>query len=319
MNKSAANEKISFHPRNKHQGQYNFEALCASLPDLAKYITTNVHGGETIDFSNPEAVIALNKALLFNHYNLKYWEIPENYLCPPIPGRAEYIHRIADVLAGSNFGKIPEGPNVKCVDVGVGANAIYPIIAHCEYGWSFIGSDIDEGALASAKEIFAQNDLSENLKVKKQSRDRDLLYGIIEKIDKVDLVVCNPPFHASAKDAKEGNERKNKNLGIETKGNSALNFGGQSNELYCPGGERQFVSKLIKESKNFAENVFWFSSLISKKDNVRDLQKAIKKLGATDVRTLNMAQGNKNSRVIMWTFLNQEEQLLWKNSRWTKR
>lgn len=319
MHKNKPVVKADFHRRNKHQGQYDFVALCKANPGLKQFVIENIHGIETVDFTNSEAVLALNKALLFDHYNLKFWDIPEGFLCPPIPGRAEYIHRVADVLAGSNFGSVPEGNDVKCVDIGVGANAIYSLIGHCEYGWSFVGSDVDDTALESAKEIFKQNGFSEHLKVKKQGRDRDMLYGIIEKIEKIDLVVCNPPFHASAAAALEGNKRKNKNLGIETNSEEKLNFGGQSNELFCPGGEKQFVSKLIKESKNFADNVFWFSSLVSKKDNVRDFEKAIKKLGATDHRVINMAQGNKNSRVVMWTFLNQEEQLLWKNSRWTKR
>jgi 23S rRNA (adenine1618-N6)-methyltransferase len=318
MSKANVAAKTSFHARNKHQGHYDFDVLSKAYPTLKSFITTNVHGNETIDFSNPNAVIALNKALLFSHYNLNYWDIPDNYLCPPIPGRAEYIHRVADVLAGSNFGKIPEGKGVKCVDIGVGANAIYPLIGHCEYGWSFIGSDIDDVSIASAKKVISENGFSEHIKVKKQGRPKDVLYGIIEKIEKIDLVVCNPPFHASSQQAEDGNARKNKNLGID-KPVSSLNFGGQSNELYCPGGEKQFVGKYIKESKNFAENVFWFSSLISKKDHVRDLQKAIKKLGATDTRVIDLTQGNKASRLIMWTFLNQEEQLLWKNSRWTKR
>ena len=317
MSKSKLALKPSFHPRNKHQGQYDFEALFKALPKLKPFVIKNIHGNDTIDFSDAKAVKALNTALLFSHYNLKFWDIPDAFLCPPIPGRAEYIHRVADVLAGSNFGRIPLGIEVKCVDIGVGANAIYPLIGHCEYGWSFTGSDIDDASIASAKKIFAENGFAEHLKVKKQGRTKDILYGVIEKIEKVDLVVCNPPFHASAKEAQAGNTRKNQNLGINNF-QEPLNFGGQSNELFCPGGEKLFVGKYIKESKNFSQNVFWFSSLISKKDHVRDLQKAIKKLGATDVRTIDLTQGNKASRLIMWTFLTQEEQLIWKNSRWIK-
>jgi 23S rRNA (adenine1618-N6)-methyltransferase len=35
-----------------------------------------------------------------------------NYLCPPIPGRADYIHYIADLLA-SNNGIIPKGHGIQ--------------------------------------------------------------------------------------------------------------------------------------------------------------------------------------------------------------
>jgi 23S rRNA (adenine1618-N6)-methyltransferase len=46
---------------------------------------------------------------------------------PPIPGRADYIHYIADLLATTNSG-IPKETEYKDWDIGVGANCIYPII-----------------------------------------------------------------------------------------------------------------------------------------------------------------------------------------------
>jgi hypothetical protein len=39
------------------------------------------HDIETIDFSDPYAVKALNKSLLTSYYNIKNWDIPEFYLC----------------------------------------------------------------------------------------------------------------------------------------------------------------------------------------------------------------------------------------------
>ena len=41
----------------------------------------------------------LNRAILMHHYGVKSWDIPAGYLCPPIPGRADYIHSVADLLA----------------------------------------------------------------------------------------------------------------------------------------------------------------------------------------------------------------------------
>jgi 23S rRNA (adenine1618-N6)-methyltransferase len=45
--------------------------------------------------------------LLISYYDIQKWDIP-HYLCPPIPGRADYIHYIADLLAESNNGIIPK-------------------------------------------------------------------------------------------------------------------------------------------------------------------------------------------------------------------
>jgi len=37
----------------------------------------------------------------------------------------------------------------------------------------------------------------------------------------------------------------------------------------------------------------------------------LKKLGATEIKTIPMHQGNKVTRVVAWTFLSKEEQLNW--------
>ena len=159
------------HPRNKHHGRYDFDELIKSSPELNKYVITNAYDDRTIDFFDPAAVKMLNKALLKHFYGIVFWDIPENYLCPPIPGRADYMHHIADLLADdkhsgsksrNNFflseGSAPaHGNEVKCLDIGVGANCIYPIIGCMENGWTFIGSDIDPVAVESAKNIVRKN------------------------------------------------------------------------------------------------------------------------------------------------------------------
>ena len=82
-------EKSGLHPRNPHRFNYNFEALGKACPDLQNVVFTNEHKIVTIDFSNPEAVKTLNKAFLIAEYDIQNWDIPANYLCPPIPGRAD--------------------------------------------------------------------------------------------------------------------------------------------------------------------------------------------------------------------------------------
>lgn len=161
--------KSRLHPRNKHRERYNFNQLISSSPDLAQHVKPNRYGDESIDFSDPKAVLALNKALLKHYYGIISWDIPDGYLCPPIPGRADYIHHIAELLAQHNFGKIPTGKNIKCLDIGVGANCVYPIIGNHEYGWSFIGSDIDAVSLDSAQKIVDSNPtLSNNVELRYQ-------------------------------------------------------------------------------------------------------------------------------------------------------
>lgn len=309
--------KSKLHPRNKNKGRYDLKALKLSSPELEAFVALNKYGDESVDFSNPEAVKALNKAILKHHYKTDFWDIPEGYLCPPIPGRADYIHHIADLLCGSNYGKIPTGSKIKCLDIGVGANCIYPIIGQEEYGWSFIASDIDPVAIESAEDIVENNSqLNDKVDCRLQNNTKDHFYGVIAKDEKFDLSICNPPFHSSAEDAQSKSQRKLDNLNKKKVKKVVLNFGGQSNELWCDGGEERFVKNMIRQSKKFSKNGFWFSSLISKESILNSIQKTLKEVGAVEVKTIPMGQGNKISRVVAWTFLSKAEQKEWKDTRW---
>ncbi len=311
--------KSKLHPRNPHNGPYDLDKLVAAVPELAEYLTQNVRGEKTVMFAEPQAVLLLNKALILTHYDIKYWEIPEGFLCPPVPGRADYIHYMADVLAGSNFGNLPEGKKVTCLDIGVGANCIYPIIGTHAYGWNFIASDCDTRAKKGAIEIVDNNKrLKGKVEVKLQPNMKDILYGIIDHSSKIDLMVCNPPFHASRAAAKESSLRKQSNLQKKTVEQSVLNFGGMGGELWCEGGERRFVSDLIRESKKFADSVFWFSTLVSKQSNLKAYEDALDYNKATEIRVIAMSQGNKSSRILTWTFFDAEQKKAWREERWGK-
>lgn len=309
--------KPRLHPRNKHRERYDFKLLIASCPELAPFVKVNAYNDESIDFFDPEAVKMLNKALLMHYYDIGYWDIPVGYLCPPIPGRADYIHHIADLLGSCNHGKIPTGNRIKCLDIGVGANCVYPIIGTKEYGWSFIGSDTDPVSIESACKIVGMNPhLKEKIEIRHQNIPNDIFNGIIQNGELIDLTVCNPPFHASLKDAQSGTLRKLNNLNSKRVTKTILNFGGQNCELWCEGGEERFVSDMIRQSKRFAQSCFWFSTLISKESNLKSVYEALKKAEAIVVKTIPMGQGNKISRIVAWTFLTKERQKEWINRRW---
>ena len=306
-----ATEKKQLHPRNKHQGRYNFEELTSKSEELSVFVRPNPYGDLSIDFSNPDAVKALNTALLKTHYNLEFWDIPQGFLCPPIPGRADYIHYIADLLSQQNSNNIPTGKKIDALDIGVGANCIYPIIGNHEYGWSFIGSDITRTAIVSAEKIIDNNkQLSKAVKLRLQQNKRFIFTGILN--EKVDVTICNPPFHRSLKEAQKANNRKTKNLGLK----KDLNFGGQHNELWCEGGELKFIRDMVFESRRFKTDCFWFTTLVSKKENLKPIYRTLKKVEATEVKTIEMGQGNKSSRIVCWTFLSPKEQSKWIVEKW---
>lgn len=309
-------EKHFLHARNKHRFNYDFKTLVASCAELKPFVFVNDYGTETIDFSHPDAVKTLNKSLLVHFYKITLWDIPEGYLCPPIPGRADYIHYAADLLASVNYQNIPSGKKVKVLDVGVGANCIYPIIGHQEYGWSFVGSDIDELAVRAAKNIVNGNaPLKNKVEIRWQNIKNQIFKGVINPNEVFDLTICNPPFHASEQEAKESAQRKNINLGNKKHIASSLNFGGKNNELWTQGGEIAFITKMIEESKLYKDHCFWFSSLVSKSENLDMIYAMLKRIGVAETRTANMQTGNKVTRIVAWTFLEQSAQQAWQVKR----
>ncbi len=293
-------EKPLFHVRNKYQGFYDFDRLIGILPELSRYVSTNKVGKLNIDFANPVAVKLLNKALLFSQYPLVFWEIPKNYLVPPIPSRAEYIHQIADLLSNENAHR--SFKNVNILDIGTGANCIYPIIGYLEYGWNFVGSEIDLRAIEAAKLNIEKNTiLKSGIEIRIQEDQKNILKGVIKKEDFFDCTICNPPFHGSLEEAREGTLRKLKNL--KGKKEIILNFGGQNSELWCRGGEIGFIIKMIIESTEFKNQCRWFTTLVSKKENLPRIYKMLKKVEVTLIKTIILNVGNKKSRVIAWTFM----------------
>ncbi len=295
-----------FHPKNKHQEGYDFSKLCKTYPTLNEFVFENKHQTITINFSNPKAVKALNTALLLLHYNISYWDFPDDNLCPPIPGRVDYIHHLADLLEISNSTK-----DNKILDIGTGASCIYPLLGNTAYNWQFVGTDIDKKALENAQYIIDKNKLTKEIELRYQSDKSHILKGILSVTDRFDAVLCNPPFHDSDEAASAATKRKLKGLGKE--GEFLRNFGGKNNELWCKGGERTFINTYIYESSLFKKQCRWFSTLVSKKENIRPIKVLLKKFKAIEVKTISMHQGNKITRIVMWTFLNEEEQKNWKN------
>ncbi|WP_372745837.1 23S rRNA (adenine(1618)-N(6))-methyltransferase RlmF [Lutibacter sp.] len=291
------------HFNNIHNDDYNFTDLCEAYKDLKNFVFVNQYGTETIDFANPKAVKAINTALLFKYYNISFWDFPDDNLCPPIPGRVDYIHYLSDLLKAS---KINE--NVSVLDIGTGASCIYPLLGNAVYNWSFVGTDIDKKSLDRAEKIVKKNNLTKVIKLKQQKDATHIFDGILTADDKFSATMCNPPFYKSQEEAMQENARKLEGLG---KTEVTRNFSGKQQELWYKGGEKAFIHTYLYESSMFKTNCFWYSTLVSKKENAESMLSSLKKLGATKIKTIPMSQGNKVTRIVAWTFLTEQEQLNW--------
>ena len=285
--------KKDLHPRNKHRNGYDFVELIRENRRLNAFMFENKFKVRSIDFSDPKAVKELNRSLLRSHYGIHYWDFPDENLCPPIPGRVDYIHYIADLLEEDKSSK-----DVKVLDIGTGATCIYPLLGAKEYNWKFVGSDVDRDSLVSAQKIIDKNNLNDDIELRYQHDKQQILKGIIQEEDAFTLTICNPPFYKSEAEAKGANARKSRNLG----NNAVRNFAGNNNELWYTGGEKAFLHNYLYESSLYPKQSLWFTSLVSKKENVESLRKSAEKLNAKTFKVIPMHQGNKVTRVVAWQF-----------------
>ncbi len=329
VSKTMKNDKNKgLHPRSLHNEKYDFNVLIKSTPELEKFVTTKQNGELSINFSKPEAINLLNKSLLHHYYGIEKWNVPKGHLCPPVPGRADYIHLIADLLSSTNTEEIPTGENVKGLDIGVGASCIYPLIGNRTYGWKFVGSDIDSDSINSSKSIVKANKNIKMgaIKLRFQPEKNNIFDNMIQSGEKFDFTMCNPPFHASEEDAELAAQTKIKNLERNAKKNgqevsqsnkSQTTFGGNHNELIFPGGEVEFIKSMIQQSTHKKPNVLWFTVLVSKASNLDTIYGLLKDSQVEEYRTLNMQHGNKESRIVAWTFQNDDQKATW-SKKWTK-
>jgi 23S rRNA (adenine1618-N6)-methyltransferase len=340
------------HTRNEFQGSYDMENLCKAYEPLLEFIVENPYSTttkQTIQFDNPHAVRALNAALLATDYQITSWQqhLPMYCLTPPVPGRADYIHHVADILGESKASAdadadadsspvFPTGPLVRGLDIGTGASLIYPLIGTSTYGWSFVATDVSTESLQAAAQIAKANSLDEVIDIRQQKKRTRILAGILEPKEKIDFIMCNPPFYESREAFEQESERKVRNLAVAkskrgvttttsaspensttntTTTGSSNNFGGTASELWYPGGELAFISTMIDESRQIPKQCLWFSSLVSRRDHVPRLQAMLQKAkGAVvvrDTRVVTMGQGRKSSAILFWSFYNREEQKNW--------
>jgi 23S rRNA (adenine1618-N6)-methyltransferase len=274
------------HQRNIHRYGYDFVKLAKTHPALESHLITTESGAFSIDFSKATSILEFNTALLKLHYGIKYWKLPANTLYPPIPGRADYLHHLADLIGkGAKKG----------LDIGCGASAIYPILGNAIYDYEMVGTDVDETSYNHAQDNTAKNDA---IRIRHQADRSNIFKDMILPGERYDFTMCNPPFYTSKEEADKVNVKKQRNLGTVE---NSRNFSGASHELYCNGGEALFIKRMIKESAQFKEQVGWFSCLVAKSQHLKPLEKQLTKAGAS-YHIIPMESGNKKSRFIAWKF-----------------
>jgi len=274
----------------------DFSILINIFQELKKYIKEKKEKDEinefTFDWSNNNLSLLMTKCILNYYFDIKYYSIPNNFLIPPVPSRLNYLNTINTLLTSYNaLNNNNKQNNVIGIDIGTGANLIYPLLGYSLYKWIFICSEINNDAYENAKTIITNNKLEENIKLIKQKYKNLIFVGIINKEEKYFFTMCNPPYY----DYEEEIKKEDKNRDCQ------YNF----DEIYYKNGEIGFFDEYFEESICYKKNVFLFTILIGKKTNVQIILDKIsndKNIKFYDMKRIQT--GNNMRYIIYWSFFN---------------
>ncbi|GLI79717.1 hypothetical protein PoHVEF18_008057 [Penicillium ochrochloron] len=290
------------HARSLYKNDMDFAALALQSRDFAKHLRFN---GQ-LDFHDEAAVRQLTISLLEHDFGLKV-ELPNDRLCPPVPNRLNYIIWVQDLLdtaAGTVKDSYDPDREVVGLDVGTGCCSIYPLLG-CKTRpkWKFVATDIDEQNARTAKENVVRNELESRIQIVKTDPEGPL-FPIDEFNQKtLDFTMCNPPFYTSQEEMLSSAETK-----------SHVPFSactGAAVEMIAPGGEVEFVTRMINESLHLQDRIPWYTSMLGKLSSVTTLVELLVKHNNHNYAVTEFVQGSKTKRwALAWSWGNRRPAML---------
>lgn len=183
------NDKMN--PKNKYyKNPPKFEELANKYPSFKKFVIKTKFNTYSIDWKDKEAGKELCRCLLKHDFNLKYWDIPDGFLIPSITSRCNYIHWIHDILEEDDLLDI----KITGLDIGTGANCIYPLLGHQIYGWNFKCAELNKEAVDIASNTIQENNLNNHINIVHQEDEDNIFYKVIENKELFVFSMCNPPY-----------------------------------------------------------------------------------------------------------------------------
>ncbi|KIW94772.1 uncharacterized protein Z519_04749 [Cladophialophora bantiana CBS 173.52] len=286
-------------PDNIYENDVDFTILALQYPDFAKRLKPN----RQLDFSDPESVRQLTKCLLHRDFDLSI-DLPEDRLCPPVPNRFNYILFIQSLLDSTSpsfhQGFDPER-QVIGLDIGTGASAIYPLLACRQRSqWRFLATEIDEKNREYAQRNILANKLQARIRLidTDDKGDRLIPTGQLQKFDRIDILLTNPPFYPSTQSLLDSAHQKSRPPNSSCTGSAV--------EMITPGGEIGFVSKIIAESLLPANQrkIQWFSAMLGKLSSVGAVVERLRESGSGNYTVAEFIQGQRTRRwCVAWSWM----------------
>ncbi|XP_075977836.1 U6 small nuclear RNA (adenine-(43)-N(6))-methyltransferase isoform X2 [Anticarsia gemmatalis] len=275
------------HQRNIYRVPPDFGTLAKLHAEFSSISKVDVTGKVTIDFKDANALRVLTKCLLKTDFNLDV-VIPEDRLVPTLPLRLNYILWLEDLLIS-----IKRNDDIKGLDIGTGACAIYPLLAAVKNKWNMLGTETDPESFVKAEENVQRNNLQGLVKLKKNASKSIISHVFADDKSVFDFCMCNPPFYSNLQelcDSRSPARLPPKN-----------GFTGSPQELITEGGELEFCRKLIRESKEYKDSILIFTTMVGHKYNLNVLIQDLKSENITHTHT-EFCQGRVTRWGLAWTF-----------------
>ncbi|GAB7342360.1 hypothetical protein MBLNU457_g0578t3 [Dothideomycetes sp. NU457] len=278
-----------------YEEEIDFEALALVDPEFAKLYRDS---GNRIDFQDPNALQQLTKSLLKRDFDLSL-TLPPDRLCPPVPVRYNYIYwiqRLIESTSSESQSLVDSEQRVTGLDIGTGASSIYALLAcRTRPSWTMYASDIDSHSISFARNNVELNNLASRITIY-HSSDKTALIPLEDLgVDRLDFVLCNPPFYSSLAEMTESNNAKSRP--------PSATCTGSENEMICPGGDIGFVSRILDESLLLRGKVQWYTSMLGKLSSVHALVAKLKENNIDNYAVTSLRAGKKTRRwAVGWSF-----------------
>lgn len=268
---------------------------------------------------DPKSRLFFARLMLKKYFDVQKYPLPLGYLIPNVSGRFYSLILLKKLIEKKEAEQLQSGNSIisktqvealffereekrvhkngqkrRIIDLGVGANCIFPLLAAKAFDWKVLGFEKNEKSYKIAQEIITSNNLEKEITLECNATYERLIFDFFTKFrsgeeDHVhDALICNPPFYFNFKDFKK---RKRKG------------FTGKPHEVICEGGEVRFAKSLITESEMLRKKIRWFSLYLSEKSSMFALKRKLDSLDSVSrVFHRIIPLGKKKRFFLAWTF-----------------
>lgn len=151
-----------------------------------------------------------------------------------------------------------------------------------------LGTDVDPQNFSYANQNIERNGLEARIRTKLNTAEDALISPKAFDFEKLDFIMCNPPFYSSAEDLAMSSAGKS--------GPPSAVCTGAEVEMICPGGDAGFVLRMVEESRELKDAVRWYTSMLGKLSSVHQVIDRLKEIGVTNWAVTLLRAGNKTRR-----------------------